>query len=473
MNEIRIEHDSMGEVRIPREVYYGAQTQRAIDNFRISGKHIAPELIHALGLVKWAAAKANQQLGLLTRTNRASLREDEVTAMITAAREVADGKFDKEFPVDVYQTGSGTSSNMNTNEVIANRALELAGGDRYSNEKKIHPNDHVNYGQSTNDIFPTAIHLAMAMAIKQKLVPVLKKGLDILRKKADQWKSILKTGRTHLADATPLSLGQEISGMARQFELSLERADLAIQQLLELPIGGTAVGTGINTHHQFPGRVCDILAEETGIAFQPAFNHFEANAQRDGLTGCHSLLKTIATSVYSVANNIRWLSSGPRCGFHEIILKDLQPGSSIMPGKVNPVLCESLMQTAAKVIGNDTVITFSGASGGQFQLNIMMPVMADAALESVHILSGALEVFADNCLAVMEPNLPQCKSTVEQSLSLATGLNTFIGYEKAAALAKEAFKTNKTIRQVCEEQNILPPEELEKALDPWRMTKPD
>ncbi len=470
--EYRVEHDSMGEVQIPHDVYYGAQTARAVENFPISRRQIAPELIHALGLIKWAAAQANRQLGQLSKRGKNPLTDKEIDALIQSAREVAEGKFDSEFPIDVYQTGSGTSSNMNTNEVIANRALEIAGYNRFSNEKRIHPNDHVNFGQSTNDMFPTAIHVACARSIKEKLIPALEKCLDILRKKSEAWKDILKTGRTHLADATPITLGQEIGGMARQFELSIERAALAIDQLLELPAGGTAVGTGINTHSQFGDRVASILADELGIPFQSAFNHFEANAQRDGLTGSHSMIKTIAASCYSVANNIRWLSSGPRCGYYEIKLLDLQPGSSIMPGKVNPVLCESLMQVSAKVIGNDASMAFAGASGGQFQLNIMMPVMADVALESIRILSGALEVFAAKCLLGMDANEDRCKATVEQSLSLVTGLNTFIGYEKAAALAKKAFKENKTIRQLCEEENILPPDDLEKALDPWKMIKP-
>lgn len=471
MAESREEHDALGTVKLPREVYYGPQTQRAIDNFPISGSRIRPELIHALGLIKWAAAKANSQLGLFSK-GFASLTPKEIDALIEAARQVANGDFDSDFPVDVYQTGSGTSSNMNTNEVISNRANELAGYDRYSAEKKIHPNDHVNKGQSTNDMFPTAIHVAAAMQIQNRLIPALEKCRDDLLEKAEAWSSILKTGRTHLADATPLSLGQEISGFARQFEISIDRAREARYQVLELPVGGTAVGTGINTHPDFGDRVCSFLSEETGIRFQPAVNHFEANAQRDGLVACHSLLKTIAVSAFGVANNIRWLSSGPRCGYYEIKLQDLQPGSSIMPGKINPVMCESLMQTSARVIGNDTTITFSGASGGQFQLNIMMPIMGDVVLESIRILSGALEIFAEKCLKTMEANEEKCKSTIEQSLSMVTGLNTIIGYEKAAELAKEAFRSHKTIRQLCEEKAVLPPEELDKALDPWIMTRP-
>ncbi|MDO5580270.1 MAG: class II fumarate hydratase [Planctomycetia bacterium] len=471
MSEKRVEHDALGTVELPREVYYGAQTQRAVDNFPISGSRIRPELIHALGLIKWAAAKANSELGLFSR-GFAALNEKEIEALIEAARQVANGDFDQEFPIDVFQTGSGTSSNMNTNEVISNRACELAGYDRFSPEKKIHPNDHVNKGQSTNDMFPTAIHTAAAIQIQNRLIPALKSCRDALLEKSEAWSEILKTGRTHLADATPISLGQEMSGFARQFELSIVRAEEARDHVLELPAGGTAVGTGINTHPEFGERVSSILSKETGIAFRPAANHFEANAQRDGLVACHSLLKTIAVSAYGVGNNIRWLSSGPRCGYYEIKLQDLQPGSSIMPGKINPVLCESLMQAAARVIGNDSTIAFSGASGGQFQLNIMMPIMGDTVLESIRILSGALILFSEKCLKTMIANEDQCKSTIEKSLSMVTGLNTIIGYEKAAQLAKEAFRTNKTIRQLCEEQKILPPDELDKALDPWKMTRP-
>ena len=472
MTEYRIEQDTMGQVRLPKEAYYGPQTQRAVENFPISGHTIAPELIHALGRVKRAAARANHQFGLLTGRVRSPLSERQVEALLAAASEVADGVWDGEFPIDVYQTGSGTSSNMNTNEVISNRAVELSGGDRFAPEKPIHPNDHVNCGQSTNDMFPTAIHVACALEIKTRLIPALKKASAICYDKAAQWRDVLKTGRTHLADATPLSLGDEIGAMARQLELSAERAAAAIAQLAELPAGGTAVGSGINTDPRFGRRVAELLAEETGIGFIEAVNHFEANAQRDGLVGCHALLKTIAVSLTGIANNIRWLGSGPRCGFYEIRLADLQPGSSIMPGKVNPVLCESLMQAAAKAIGNDAAVSLAGASGGQFQLNIMMPVMADATLETIRILSGAVDVFADKCLAFMEANEENCRAQVERSLSTVTGLNLLIGYEKAAKLAKEAFKTGKTIRQLCEEKNILPKEELDRALDPKRLARP-
>ena len=462
----------MGEVRLPAAAYYGAQTQRAVENFRVSGRTLPVELIHALGLVKWAAAKANRELGQLTRSGKNPLAEPMVVALLAACREVADGKLDDQFPVDVFQTGSGTSSNMNANEVIANRAIELTGGDRFRPEKPIHPNDHVNLGQSTNDIFPTAIHVAAAVAIRDRLVPALERCHRLLADKAAAWQGILKIGRTHLADATPLALGQEIGGLARQLERSVDRAKAAIESLRELPVGGTAVGTGINTHPEFGRRVCEILTQETGIPLAEAADHFEANAQRDALVECHGQLRTVAATLFAVANNIRWLASGPRCGFYEIKLPDLQPGSSIMPGKVNPVLCESLMQVAARVLGNDQTIAFCGAAGGQFQLNVMMPVMAETLLESIRLLANACSAFAEMCLAGMEANVEACQAGVEKSLSLATGLNPYLGYERAAALAKEAFATGQTIRELCREKNVLPAEQLDQALDPWRMTRP-
>lgn len=472
MDPIRTERDSMGEVHLPANAYYGAHTQRAIENFPVSGKTLPPELIHALGLVKWAAALANRDLGRLTGFGKHPLNSRQVEALLAACREVADGKLDDQFPVDVFQTGSGTSTNMNANEVIANRAIELSGGDRFAIEKPIHPNDHVNLGQSTNDVFPTAIHVAAALAIHGKLVPSLHQCSEVLSDKANEWKDILKIGRTHLADATPLTLGQEIGGLATQLERSVGRASVALESLFEVPIGGTAVGTGINTHVEFGHRVCDILAQETNIPFAEAVDHFEANAQRDGLVECHGQLRTVAATLFNVANNLRWLASGPRCGLFEIRLPDLQPGSSIMPGKVNPVLCESLMQVAARVMGNDQVVVFSGAAGGQFQLNIMMPIMADTILESIRLLANSVQALTSLCLRDMEANADVCKADVEQSLSLVTGLNPFIGYEQAAALAKEAFATGKTIRELCREKKVLSEDQLNIALDPWRMIRP-
>lgn len=472
MTQFRTEHDSMGDVQVPANAYYGAQTQRAVENFPVSGWTLRPDLIHAMGLVKWAAGIANRDLGKLTKTGKNKLNETQVEALLKSAQEVAAGKFDGEFPIDVFQTGSGTSSNMNVNEVISNRAIEMTGGDRFQMAKPIHPNDHVNMGQSTNDTFPTAIHVAVALAIHQQLIPALQKFAGVLNEKAKAWDKLIKIGRTHLADATPLRLGQEFSGFARQLELSVDRAHKAIKPVLELPVGGTAVGTGINTHPEFSARVCKALAEETGLGFYEAINHFEANAQRDGLVECHGQLRAIAVTLFNVANNIRWLGSGPRCGFYEVQLPDRQPGSSIMPGKVNPVMCESLMQVCARVIGNDQTVAFSGATGGQFQLNIMMPIMGDATLESVSLLAQGTMAFVDLCAIDMEANPEACEASVEQSLAMVTSLNPYVGYEKAAALAKEAFKTGKTIRDLCREQNVLPEDQLTKALDPWSMTEP-
>jgi fumarate hydratase class II len=468
----RIEKDSMGDVQVPAEAYYGAQTQRAVENFPISGWTLPRPLIRALGLVKLACAMANRDLGKLTKTGKNKLTDQQIEKLLAACREVSEGKFDDQFPIDVFQTGSGTSSNMNANEVIANRAIEMLGGDRFQKEKPVHPNDHVNMGQSTNDIFPTAIHVAVALQIKNDLGPALERLRDVLAEKATQWDKIIKIGRTHLADATPLRLGQEIGGFAYQMQLSMQRAARAMEAILELPAGGTAVGTGINTHPEFGRRVAEALHKETGVPFIEAKNHFEANAQRDGLVECHGQLRTIAVTLFNVANNIRWLGSGPRCAFYELKLPDRQPGSSIMPGKVNPVMCESMMQVAARVMGNDQTIALSCATGGQFQLNIMMPVMGHAALESVHLLAAATRAFVDFCAIEMEANPEACDASVEKSLSMVTSLNPHIGYEKAAALAKEAFKTGKTIRELCREQNILPEATLQKALDPWSMTEP-
>ncbi|MCH2178218.1 MAG: class II fumarate hydratase [Mariniblastus sp.] len=471
-SEMRVERDSMGEIHVPANAYYGAQTQRAVENFPISGWTLPPALIHAMGRVKHACGVANRDLGKLTDTGKAPLTADQVDALLSAAKDVADGKLDDHFPIDVFQTGSGTSSNMNVNEVIANRAVEITGGDRFATEKSIHPNDHVNMGQSTNDTFPTAIHVAVAQEIKHSLIPSLKRLSDTFMAKSEEWDGIIKIGRTHLMDATPLRLGQEFGGFARQLELSVERAEQALQAVLELPVGGTAVGSGINTHPEFGGRVSSVLAQETGLPFIEAVNHFEANAQRDGLVSCHGQLRTIASTLFNVANNIRWLSSGPRCGYYEIALPSRQPGSSIMPGKVNPVMCESLMQLTARVMGNDQTITMSGAAGGQFQLNIMMPVMGQTTLESIQLLTNGTNAFVDFCVMEMKANTEACESFVEKSLSMVTSLNPHVGYEIASQLAKEAFVSGKTIRELCNDREILPPEVLDEALDPMRMTEP-
>lgn len=468
MTQYRTEHDSMGEVQIPADVYYGAQTQRAIDNFPISGQSIPEELIHAMGIVKKACARANHSLKVFS-TLKNQISEDQYNALLAACQEVADGKFDDQFPIDIYQTGSGTSSNMNANEVIANRAIELSGGDRFNQNKTIHPNDHVNCSQSTNDTFPTAIHVAVAREILNKLIPALNDAAKAFSLKANEWKDVLKIGRTHLADATPMTLGQEFSGFARQMQLAAKRASQALYAILELPVGGTAVGTGINAHKQFGNAVAQYIGQETGINFIEAENHFEANAQRDGLCESHSLLKSVAVTLFNVANNIRFLGSGPRCGYYEIALPDLQPGSSIMPGKVNPVLCESLMQVCARVMGNDAALSLCAASCGQFQLNIGMPVMGAMALESVKIMTNAVNVFTQRCINGLKANENRCSDSVEKSLSMVTGLNPYIGYEKAAKLAKQAFAEDKTIRQLCRELDVLPEDQLSAGLDPRRM----
>ena len=472
MTNYRTEVDSMGEVQVPVNAYYSSQTQRAVENFPISGWRLPASLIRGMGRVKLACAIANNDLGKLTGSGKNTLTKDQVQAMFAACQEVIDGKMDGEFPVDVFQTGSGTSSNMNINEVISNRAIEIIGGDRFLKTKPIHPNDHVNMGQSTNDTFPTAIHVATACEIHHNLIPQLERLSKIMREKAQQWDKIIKIGRTHLMDATPLRLGQEFGGFARQIELSIERAKLAAKAVLELPVGGTAVGSGINTHPEFGRRVSENLAQQTGIPFVEAVDHFEANAQRDGLVESHGQIKSIAMTLFNVANNIRWLGSGPRCGFYEVVLPDRQPGSSIMPGKVNPVMCESMMQLTARVMGNDTTMTLCGASGGNFQLNIMMPVMGDAMLESVALLSNGVSAFIEFCMDGLEANPVACEAGVEQSLSMVTSLNPFIGYEKAAKLTKEAFASGKTIRELCIEQSVLPKETLDAALDPFSMTEP-
>ncbi|MFH5804301.1 class II fumarate hydratase [Alienimonas sp. DA493] len=467
----RTERDSMGPVEVPADAYYAAQTQRAVDNFHISGAPLPGGLVRAMGLVKYACGVANRDLGKLTGSGKNPLTDEAVDALLKACREVAGGQLADQFPIDIYQTGSGTSSNMNVNEVISARATELLGGDRFAADKAVHPNDHVNMGQSTNDTFPTAIHVAAARQIREELVPALQSFQKELKAKAEAWDDVIKIGRTHLADATPLRLGQEFGGFARQLELAAKRAEKAAEPLFELPVGGTAVGSGINTHPEFGARVAAVLAEETGAPFVEAENHFEANADRDGLVEAHALLKAVAVTVFNVANDLRWLGSGPRCGFYEIKLPDLQPGSSIMPGKVNPVVCEAALQAAARAIGNDATVALSGAAGGNFQLNIMMPLLGATTLESVTLLANSAKALAE-MVRDTEANPEACEAAVEKSLSMVTSLNPHIGYEKAAALAKEAFKSGKTIRELCTEKNVLPPDVLNEALDPRRMTEP-
>jgi fumarate hydratase class II len=457
----RIERDSMGEVKVPKEAYYGAQTQRAVENFPVSGIGFPPEFIHALATTKYAAAAVNEELGLLEPTIADAIRK--------AAAEVMEGKLDKEFVVDIFQTGSGTSTNMNANEVIANRALELLG--KPPGSKDIHPNDHVNMGQSSNDVIPTAMHIAALKAIQRKLLPALE-GLHAgLQRKAEEFDPIVKIGRTHLADATPIRLGQEFAGYARQMELSIERVESAAIGLEKLALGGTAVGTGINTHSEFPSRTIKKISQVTELPFREAKNHFEAQAAKDAVVQVSGSLKTLAVSLTKIANDLRWLSSGPRCGIGEIGLPDTQPGSSIMPGKVNPVMCESVLQVAAHVIGCDATITLCGQAGN-FELNVMMPVMTLRLLEAIEFTANVVKAFTEKCIVGIEANEERCKAMVEQSLAMVTALAPVIGYDNAAKIAKEAFTTGKTVREVALARKILAPEKLAKILDPWRMTEP-
>jgi fumarate hydratase, class II len=459
----RTEKDSMGEMQVPADAYYGAQTGRAAENFPISDLRFSRGFISAIGTVKWAAAAVNHRLGLLD--------EKRVKLIHQAADEVIAGKLDDQFIVDIFQTGSGTSTNMNTNEVIASRANEIATGKRGGKEP-IHPNDHVNMEQSSNDVIPTAMHVSAAVAIKQSLAPALAHLAETLQKKADAFDGIVKIGRTHLQDATPVRVGQEVGGYAAQARVSVDRAFRAVRALGELPLGGTAVGTGINSHPDFAKQAIAIIGEKTGVEFIEAKNHFEAQSSKDGIVEASGLLKTIAVSLTKIANDIRWLSSGPRCGIGELTIPSTQPGSSIMPGKVNPVMSEMMLQVAAQVVGNDATVAWGGAMGSTFELNVMMPVMAYNILQSVELLSRAARVFADRCAAGIEVNRDRCEGLVEQSLAMCTSLAPLIGYDKAADVAKESFKTGKTVRQVALEKKLLSEADLAKAMDAKRMTQP-
>jgi fumarate hydratase, class II len=464
MSDFRTERDSMGEMKVPADAYYGAQTGRAVENFPISDLRFSRRFIAAMGLIKWAAAEVNYGLGLLDEPKEQLIKQ--------AAQEVIEGKFDSQFVVDIFQTGSGTSTNMNTNEVIASRANEIATGKRGGKEP-IHPNDQVNMEQSSNDVIPTAMHLSAAVAMKESLVPALNHLADGLGRKAAEFEGIVKIGRTHVQDATPIRLGQEISGYAAQAKLGAMRAEKAIRALRELPLGGTAVGTGINSHPDFAGKVIAVIAQKAGIDFVEAKNHFEAQAAKDGIVEASGQLKTIAISLTKIANDIRWLASGPRCGIGEITIPSTQPGSSIMPGKVNPVMSEMVLQVCAQVIGNDATIAFAASGlGSTFELNVMMPVMAYNLLQSIELLSRAARVFADRCVAGLGVNRERCEGLVEQSLAMCTSLAPVIGYDKAADIAKEAFKTGKTVRQIAIEKKLMSESELDKVLDPRRMTQP-
>lgn len=456
----RIERDTMGEVRVPADAYYGAQTQRAAENFPVSGIRFPRVFIWALGLTKRYAAQVNADLALLDPQLAKSI--------MTAAEEVAAGKMDEQFVVDIFQTGSGTSTNMNANEVIATRANELLSGKRNA-RKPVHPNDHVNMGQSSNDVIPTAIHIAALTSVTEDLIPGLEILYESLDKKSETFDSVVKIGRTHLQDAVPIRLGQEFSGYARQVKLGLKRVQTAKGSLSELALGGTALGTGLNTHREFAPRVIDLISEATGCQFMEAGNRFEAQAAQDAAVEISGALKTVAVSLVKIANDIRWLSSGPRCGFGEINIPALQPGSSIMPGKVNPVIPESVIQVAAQVMGNDTAITIGG-QGGNFDLNVMLPVIAHNLLESIRILASVAKLFAEKCINGITANQARCKDFIENSLAMCTALAPVIGYEKAAAIAKDAYKTGKTVREVAREERVMPEEQLKELLDPLKMT---
>ena len=445
----RFEHDTMGQVRVPADALYAAQTQRAVDNFPISAMRFGRRFLNALGLVKIAAARANLQAGVLPP----SLAE----AIENAAREVMDGRHDPQFVVDVFQTGSGTSTNMNANEVIATRAAVLLG-------RTVHPNDDVNRSQSSNDVVPTALHIAAARTAHQALLPAMDALHLALESKRDQFWEILKTGRTHLQDAVPMRLGQELGGYARQVELSRERVEKALDGIYELPLGGTAIGSGLNAPAGFAPAAIAIIAQETGLRFREARNHFEAQAARDAAVFLSSALRSYAIALTKIANDIRWLGSGPRCGLGELLLPEVQPGSSIMPGKVNPVIAESVLMVCAQVIGYDATIAWAGAAGA-FEINTMMPIIAYDLLQSLELLASASRNFAERCIVGLRADENRLRDSLERSLALATAMTPEIGYERSAALAKAAYASNRTIREVAEEQSGLGPETLTALLD--------
>jgi fumarate hydratase class II len=455
----RIEHDSMGEVRVPSEAKWRAQTQRAVENFPISGRTLERAHIAALAHIKGAAAKVNADLGVIDK--------DMAEAIAEAARDVVDGHWNDHFPIDVFQTGSGTSSNMNANEVLATLAEERLG-------RKVHPNDHVNASQSSNDVFPSSIHIAATSAVLGDLIPALRHLEGVLNSKAVAFATVVKSGRTHLMDATPVTLGQEFGGYAAQVKLGVERLTAALPRLAELPLGGTAVGTGINMPPGFASRVISEVARATGLPLTEARNHFEAQGAQDALVETSGALRTVAVGLNKIANDLRWMGSGPRAGLGEIRLPDLQPGSSIMPGKVNPVIPEAVCMVAAQVIGNDAAIAFGGAAG-TFELNVMLPMLGRNILESIRLLANVVRLFADRCIEGIEADIDRCLEYAESSPSIVTPLNRFIGYEEAAAVAKQALKERKTIRQVVLERGYvddgkLTLEQLDAALDVLTMT---
>ena len=448
----------MGEVRVPAGALYGAQTQRAAENFPISGRRFTRRFIEALGRLKEAAAETNAELGLVPGQLAG--------AIAAAAREVAEGEWDEHFPLDVYQTGSGTSTNMNANEVIAalaDRALAGAGA--------VHPNDHVNCGQSSNDVIPTAIHVSCRAAIRDELVPALGALRGALGEKAREFDGIVKSGRTHLMDATPVRLGQEFGGYARQVAKGIERVERAGEEMAEVALGGTATGSGINTHPEFAGRAIARVAARYGLEFREAEDHFEAQGARDACVSLAGALNTVAAGLMKIADDIRWLASGPTSGVSEIRLPAVQPGSSIMPGKVNPVICEALMMVCARVAGNATTVTIAGQRGN-FELNVMMPVIADSLLESVALLANASRVFAERCVAGIAARPERARELLERNPSIATALNAYIGYDQAAVVAKRAASEGRSVREVVEEMGLIAPERLDEALDVRRMTEP-
>ncbi len=457
---MRIERDSMGEMQVPDDAYYGASTQRAVENFPISSLRFGRRMIAALGMIKSAAAEENAGRGIVAPEIAAAIQR--------AAEEVVDGQHDPQFPLDVFQTGSGTSTNMNANEVIANRAGELLGDARGG--KKVHPNDHVNAGQSSNDVIPTAIHVAAVTAIREDTIPALERLAAAFEEKAAEFDHIVKTGRTHLMDATPIRLGQEFSGYAAQVRLGAERLRLALPDLEELALGGTAVGTGINTPAGFAAAVIARLATRTGYPFREAANHFEAQAAKDAAVFASGALKTVAVSLFKVANDLRWLGSGPRTAIGEIALPATQPGSSIMPGKVNPVMAESVMQVAAQVIGNDAAVTWAGANGN-FELNVMMPVLAHNLIESAELIGSVCDAFREKCIVGIEANEERAAMLLDQNISIVTALAPKIGYDKSAEIAKKAFSTGKGVRQVALEVTGLSAAELDHLLDLRPMTE--
>ncbi|HEY3483094.1 MAG TPA: class II fumarate hydratase [Streptomyces sp.] len=461
MDEYRIEHDSMGEVKVPADAKWRAQTQRAVENFPISGQRIERAHIAALARVKAAAAKVNAELGVLDKDMAEAIQE--------AAAEVADGRWDAQFPIDVFQTGSGTSSNMNTNEVIATLATERLGRD-------VHPNDHVNASQSSNDVFPSSIHIAATAAVTGDLIPALTRLAESLERKAAEFSTVVKAGRTHLMDATPVTLGQEFGGYAAQVRYGIERLRASLPRLAELPLGGTAVGTGINTPPGFPAAVIAEVARTTGLPLTEARDHFEAQGARDGIVETSGQLRTIAVGLTKIANDLRWMSSGPRTGLSEISLPDLQPGSSIMPGKVNPVIPEAVLMVAAQVTGNDTAVAVAGAAGN-FELNVMLPVIGRNVLESVRLLANVTRLLADRTVDGITAHAERAREYAESSPSVVTPLNKYLGYEEAAKVAKRALAERKTIRQVVVEggyveRGLLSETQLDEALDVLRMTHP-